>query len=137
MDLGCNNGQYAKLAIHAGAKQVIGIDFDSGALDIATSDARRNALPAQYLYQDLANPSPNQGWQHRERTALEHRLGLLDGVFSFALVHHLVIGRNIPLEELLCWICRLAPNGLIEFIPKNRSHGKGPAGPSGRYLFWI
>ena len=58
------------------------------------------------------------GWRHEERIALEKRLGRLDGIFCFALIHHLVIGRNIPMEEFICWVCGLAQRGLIEFIPK-------------------
>ena len=42
----------------------------------------------------------------------------LDGIFCFALIHHLVIGRNIPMEEFIGWVCSLAQRGLIEFIPK-------------------
>ena len=118
LDLGCNTGEYSNAAIDAGAEQVIGTDFDCGAIDRATREARRQAWPVQFLYYDIANPSPNLGWRHEERMALEKRLGPLDGVFCFALTHHLVIGRNIPLEEFICWVCGLAPKGLIEFIPK-------------------
>ena len=118
LDLGCNTGEYSKAAICAGAEQIIGIDFDCGAIDFATREARRHAWPVQFLYYDIANPSPNLGWRHEERMALEKRLGPLDGVFCFALIHHLVIGRNIPLAEFIRWVCGLAPKGLIEFIPK-------------------
>jgi hypothetical protein len=34
------------------------------------------------------------------------------------LLHHLVIGRNLPLEEVLSWLVSLAPHGVIEFVPK-------------------
>ena len=118
LDLGSNTGQYCRSAISAGAEQVIGVDSDCGAIDIAAIEARRNAWPAQFLYFDIANPSSNMGWGHRERTTLEKRLIPLDGIFCFALIHHLVIGRNIPMAEFIGWVCRLAPRGLIEFVPK-------------------
>ena len=58
------------------------------------------------------------GWGHSERITLEKRLIPLDGIFCFALIHHLVIGRNIPMSEFIGWVCELAPRGLIEFVPK-------------------
>ena len=118
LDLGCNTGQYCKSALSVGAEQVIGVDFDCGAIDIAAIEARRNAWPAQFLYFDIANPSSDMGWGHSERITLEKRLISLDGIFCFALIHHLVIGRNIPVSEFIGWVCGLAPRGLIEFVPK-------------------
>ena len=118
LDLGCNTGEYCNAAVSAGAEQVIGVDFDCGAIDLATREARRHAWPTQFLYYDIANPTPDMGWRHEERSALEKRLGPLDGIFCFALIHHLVVGRNIPMEEFIGWVCSLAQRGLIEFIPK-------------------
>lgn len=118
LDLGCNTGEYCDAATSAGAKQIIGIDFDCGVIDLATREARRNGYPVQFLFYDIANPSPNLGWRHEERMALEKRLGSLDGIFCFALIHHLVIGKNIPMEEFITWVCGLAHRGLIEFVPK-------------------
>ena len=33
--------------------------------------------------------------------------------------HHLAIGRNVPLANVVDWIVSLAPTGIIEFVPKN------------------
>lgn len=119
VDLGCNTGEYSMVAIDAGARTVIGVDTDCGAIDLATTQARRDSRPAQFLFWDIANPSPDLGWKREERTALERRMGRVDAVFCFALIHHLVIGRNIPLDEFVRWVCGLAPRGLIEFVPKS------------------
>ena len=119
LDLGCNTGQYARGAIQAGAQRVIGLDVDCGAIDIASRVAREQALPIQALYFDITNPSPDMGWMHHERLALEQRLGQVDGLFCFALIHHIVIGKNIPIEFFVRWVCQLAPKGLIEFVPKS------------------
>ncbi len=119
LDLGCNTGEYAKVAIESGAQRTIGLDVDCGAIDIAAKEARKQALPVQVLYFDITNPSPDMGWMHHERLALEQRLGSVDGLFCFALIHHIVIGKNIPIEFFVRWVCQLAPKGLIEFVPKS------------------
>ena len=125
LDLGCNTGEYSKVAIDAGAGTVIGVDSDCGALDLAAGQARRDSWPAQFLFWDIANPSPDLGWMREERMSLERRLGRVDAVFCFAVIHHLVIGRNIPLEEFVRWVCGLAPRGLIEFVPKSDPMAQG------------
>lgn len=125
LDLGCNTGEYSKVAIDAGARAVVGVDSDCGALDVAATQAHREGWPAQFLFWDIANPSPDLGWLREERAALENRLSRVDAVFCFALIHHLVIGRNIPLEEFVGWVCGLAPTGLIEFVPKSDPMAQG------------
>ncbi len=125
LDLGCNTGEYSRVAVDAGAQRVIGTDIDCGAIDIAFKDARKNSLPIQILHYDVANPSPDMGWMCKERLTLERRLGQIEGIFCFALIHHIVIGRNIPIEFFVRWVCDLAPKGLIEFVPKSDPMVKG------------
>ena len=38
---------------------------------------------------------------------------------KLAFAHHLAIGRNIPLPEVIGWITALAPQGVIEFVRKD------------------
>ena len=33
--------------------------------------------------------------------------------------NHLAIGRNIPLPQVVAWLCGLAPRGVIEFVRKD------------------
>ena len=42
-----------------------------------------------------------------------------DGLLALALIHHLAIGKNIPLEQVTDWLTSLATHGLIEFVPKS------------------
>ena len=119
LDFGCNTGTYTKVAVCSGAKQAIGLDSDCGAIDSAVQDAHQQSLPIQYLIFDIANPSPNLGWKNEERYSLEKRLSEIDGLFCFALLHHIVIGRNIPIESFTQWLLSLAPTGLIEYVPKS------------------
>jgi hypothetical protein len=34
-------------------------------------------------------------------------------------VHHLAIGRNVPLDRIAAYLAKLAPNLIIEFVPKD------------------
>ena len=74
-----------------------------------------NLLP---VLMDLAAPSPALGFDHRERMSLEQR-GPADVVMALALIHHLCIGRNIPLPQLAQWLARLGKSLLIEWVPKS------------------
>ncbi len=117
-DLGCNTGDYAKTALEAGAARAVGFDLDHGALDAAFLRARAEDLAFLPLLMDAANPSPNQGWAERERRGLRERAPA-DAVLALAFVHHLAIGRNVPLAEIATWLAELAPAGVVEFVPKS------------------
>jgi len=117
-DLGCNTGDYSIAALQAGAEYAVGFDYDQGALESAFARAGEKNLAFQPLFFDAANPSPNQGWNEKERSGLQARASA-DAVVALAFVHHLAITRNFPLEELLDWIINLAPAGIMEFIPKS------------------
>ncbi|HNP61306.1 MAG TPA: class I SAM-dependent methyltransferase [Nitrospirales bacterium] len=117
-DFGCNTGEYSETALNGGARNVIGFDFDQGALEGSYYRAVERRLSFQALFMDAANPSPSQGWNGREREGLQSRASA-DAVLALALVHHLAIARNIPLVQVIKWLITLAPQGVIEFVPKN------------------
>ncbi len=75
---------------------------------------RAGILP---LVIDLANPSPDLGWAGRERASLTARTNA-DTVMALALIHHLAIGRNVPLGSIADYFARLAPNAIVEWVPK-------------------
>jgi ribosomal protein L11 methylase PrmA len=118
IDLGCNTGEYAELALQAGAGQIVGFDFDHGALNLAVARAEAKRLNFLPLWLDAANPSPNQGWGQSERRGLSERLHA-DAIIALAVVHHLAISRNVPLDAVVEWIVGLAPAGVIEFPNKS------------------
>ncbi|MBK8159962.1 MAG: class I SAM-dependent methyltransferase [Rhodospirillaceae bacterium] len=118
IDLGCNTGDYSALALAHGAGTVIGFDFDLGALDQAFARAQRDRLSFLPLWLDAASPSPDQGWAQRERKGFAAR-ARVDGLLALALLHHLVIGRNIPMDDAVEWLMAMAPQGVIEFVPKS------------------
>jgi hypothetical protein len=117
-DLGANVGRFGRIAAARGAYAVC-FDVDPAVVEAAyragRSEARTDLLP---LVLDLANPSPGLGWEGRERDALEAR-GPADAVLALALVHHLAIGRNVPLPRLAAWVSRLGRAAIVEFVPKD------------------
>ena len=116
-DLGCNSGDFSAISLQHGARASIGFDMDHGALERAFARAETAELAFTPLYMDGANPSPGQGWNESERHGLARRANA-DAILALAFVHHLAIGRNIPLPELATWLTGLAPHGVIEFVPK-------------------
>ena len=119
-DLGANTGEYSRVAVEV-AEQVIAFDIDPAAVERNYRAVRganeQRILP---LLADLANPSPALGWAHRERQSLEQR-GPADALLALALVHHLAIGRNVPLERIAEFFSRLGRTLVIEFVPKSDS----------------
>jgi ribosomal protein L11 methylase PrmA len=118
LDLGCNTGDYAAVALEAGAGEVIGAEADAPTAHLAFVRAQRERLRFLPLVQDAANPSPSQGWRGAERASLAER-ARFDFLVALAVEHHLAIGRNIPLDELVPWMVGLAPRGVIEFVQKS------------------
>ena len=117
-DLGCNTGEFSAIALEEGVRDVIGFDADFGALERACARARSDRLRFLPLYQDLANPSPDQGWSQVERRSLGRRSRSADALVALAVLHHLAIGRNVPLPRIAAWLVSLAPRGLVEFVPQ-------------------
>jgi ribosomal protein L11 methylase PrmA len=117
-DLGCNTGEYSETALAAGATSVVGFDADDVAIEKAYARGVSRGLSFLPLRVDVANPSPNQGWREEERSGLASR-GPADGVLALAVIHHLAIGRNVPLCDVVDWLVGLAPTGVIEFVHKD------------------
>ncbi len=117
VDLGCNEGKYSEYASKQKNVKVVGIDFDLNVLDRAYIKSKKNNPNFFPMYVDFSNPSSNLGWAGSERKGLQERSNF-DCVIALALIHHLVIAKNIPLEDVIKWIVSFAPSGLIEFVPK-------------------
>lgn len=116
-DLGANTGRYSAIARGLG-RRVLAFDMDPAAVErhyrALRRDGRTDTTP---LVMDLADPSPALGWAHRERRSLTERGG--DAVLlALALVHHLAIGRNVPLPMLLGWLADLGSESIVEWVPR-------------------
>ncbi len=117
-DLGANTGRYSRIAA-AGDRRVVAFDIDPAAAEgnyrALRGEGRTDILP---LVMDLADPSPRIGWASEERASLLDRTEA-DTALALALVHHLAIGRNVPLPALADFLARLAPNLILEWVPKD------------------
>lgn len=117
LDLGANDGHFSKLLAERKI-QVIATDADSRCINTLYKEVKKNtSLDILPLVLDIANPSPAIGFHNRERAAFHDRIQT-DLVAALALIHHLVIGRNISLQALAGYFAAIAPELIIEFVPK-------------------
>ena len=117
IDLGANDGHFSLL--FADDKQVIATDADPNCINdlylkIKAAD-RANILP---LVNNLMTPSPAIGWNNAERESITSRLKA-DLVLALALVHHLAIANNVPLQLIAHWLQPMGAYLIIEFVPKS------------------
>ena len=116
-DLGANVGVYSAMAAEAGYR-AIAFDQDAASVEAHWRRVRGDGNPAILpLVLDLANPSPSIGWALEERSSFLER-GEPDVIVALALVHHLAIGNNVPLSAVARLFARMAPNAIVEFVPK-------------------
>ncbi len=118
-DLGCNTGSFSKLCSKY-SDYVIAVDSDEPSVDslyneLSKSGEYSNILP---LVSDLANMSPGNGWNGKERRRLEER-GKPDIILCLALIHHVRLSSNIPLELFFDWLASLEAEVVIEFVDRN------------------
>ena len=118
-DLGANDGTFSRLALECGSK-VVAFDIDPLAVERNYQSVKRtheNMLP---LVLDLTNPSPGIGFANHERKTISERQKP-DCVMALAVIHHLAISNNLPLEMLAKWLASLCKSLIIEFVPKEDS----------------
>jgi hypothetical protein len=117
-DLGANTGVFSRLATERGIPTVA-FDVDPACVDRNYRKARKEGesqlLP---LLVDLNNPSPAIGWAHGERESFVER-GPAQLVMALALIHHLAISNNVPLERIARLFAELADRVIVEFVPKD------------------
>lgn len=114
-DLGCNTGEYSR-AVCECADLVVAVDADHLAIEHLYRDLKdEQSLTILPLVGNLTDPSPGLGWRHRERQTLEKR-SRPDLILALALVHHLSIGRNVPLLDLVEWFASFEADLVIEFV---------------------
>ena len=123
-DLGANTGFFSKNCVPDKDCLVISSDYDPGAVEINYLDCKANGITNVLpLIIDLTNPSPSIGWENEEHKSFLNR-GPADMVFALALVHHLAISNNLPLEKICDLLAGIGKHLVIEFVPKEDSQVK-------------
>jgi hypothetical protein len=116
-DIGCNVGVFSRIVAER-ATNVVAMDFDHLAIDklyqALKTEQRTNILP---LIVNVTDPSPNLGWRNMERKRIDER-GRPDLILTLALIHHVVIGGNIPMAEFVQWLRDLRGELVIEFVTR-------------------
>ena len=117
-DLGANDGEFSKLFANKGIP-CLSADLDPNCIDRLYQQVKKENNPNLHpLIMDLSNPSPSIGVNNRERPSFLER-GSRDAVMALALIHHLSIGKNIPLDKIAFMFSTLCKKYLIiEFVPK-------------------
>lgn len=113
-DLGANDGHFSRIAARH-AEAVVAMDSDEATVEhlyrALASEQQRTVLP---LVVDLADPSPGLGWAGVERSDLLRR-GRPDVVLCLAVLHHLAIGRNVPVGRVVEWLAETGAEIVLEF----------------------
>jgi hypothetical protein len=115
-DLGCNTGTFSRIAAER-ADHVVSMDGDWMAIETLYQAQKGQPdgdriLP---LVVNLSDPSPAQGWRGQERKSLPER-GRPELTLCLALIHHIVISANIPMDSFIGWLAELGTALVIEFV---------------------
>ena len=118
LDVGCNTGVYSVLAADAGA-EVVSIDTDLQTVDRLCAKLKgsgKNILP---LCVDLAYPTPAVGWENGETASFLSRCsGHFDTVMMLAVIHHLLLHSQVPMDRIALLCSNLTTENLIlEWVP--------------------
>lgn len=117
-DLGANTGLFSRLASDQGIF-TLAFDVDPGAVEQNYLECRsKNEACLLPLVLDLTNPSPGIGWNNQERQTLRER-SPAGAILALALIHHLAIANNVPLDRLASFFRQLSSWLVIEFVPKS------------------
>lgn len=116
IDCAANTGAYSRIAARMGI-QTVAFDNDYSAVEknyvLCVRNKETKIIP---LVMDIANPSPGIGWDNQERMPFFSR-GREDTMLALALLHHLVISCNLPVEIIADFFHRHCLFLIIEFVP--------------------
>ena len=116
LDVGCNTGDYSRIAADGGAA-VFATDFDVGAVEQMYRRLRKEPKSITPMVVDIANPSPGIGYMNAERPSFLDR-ARPDCVLALAVIHHLLVGANLPMAAIRDLFASLAQKHLVlEFVP--------------------
>jgi SAM-dependent methyltransferase len=118
LDVGANTGEFSALAASLGAS-VVALERDAAAADRLFKRAQAQQLEILAIHADLSRPTPAVGWDNSESSSLLSRLeNQFDLVLMLAVIHHLILMEQIPLDaivQLLYGVTR--SHLLVEWVP--------------------
>jgi hypothetical protein len=117
MDVGCNDGYFTKILAEKN-QNVIAVDFDSQCVNKLYLDIKAGSVKGVLPFcLDLTNPTPAVGFNHAERQSFAER-AKSDTVTALALIHHIVLSKNVPFHDVAKMFSDLTKQHLvIEFVP--------------------
>jgi hypothetical protein len=116
LDAGCNDGAMTLLCNKNA--DVIAADNDSICINQLYYFIKKNNLENIYpVVLDLTFPTGGMGWSNDEYPPFLKRIEF-DLILALALIHHLCIGKNIPLTKVASLFAGCGKHLLIEFVPK-------------------
>ncbi len=122
LDLGANDGHFSRLLANREAETpIIAVDLDWPCIQRLYEECKtgKTGKPIHILplCVDISDPTPASGFRNQERSSFSDR-ARCQLVVALALVHHLVLGKNIPLSGVARYFAELTTEWLIvEFIP--------------------
>lgn len=120
VDFGANNGYFSRLASNKGILTVA-YDIDPLAVEYNYLTVKKNKEEAILpLICDLTNPPPGIGWANKERKSYIERCAN-SCAMALALIHHLAISNNLPLNKIADFFRETSESLIIEFVPKEDS----------------
>lgn len=116
-DFGANEGEFSKLC--STDALVVATDFDSNCIESFYKSIKQNKITNILpLVLDLTQPTPATGWNNAEQISFLNRYKFDLGL-ALALVHHLAIGKNVPMTMIAELLSNCCKNLVIEFVPKD------------------
>ncbi|MGD0466162.1 MAG: class I SAM-dependent methyltransferase [Gammaproteobacteria bacterium] len=119
IDLGCNTGEYSLMIANSNKNlTVFCCDLDADCIDQLYNKTKKESYKNIYPFVlDLMNPSSMCGWDLKERKSIWQRINV-DAFLVLALVHHICIAYNVPLEIFIKFLSSIASQGIIEWVDK-------------------
>lgn len=117
LDIGANAGHYSqRLAPHY--QTVVAIEPDEAAADRLYLRLKDGSLPGNItpMVVDIVDPSGGRGFANRERASTLQRIEGADLVIWLAVIHHLVLGRNVPLPMVFQLARQLSTHHVFEHV---------------------
>lgn len=112
-DIGCNDGLFSRIAA-AHADHVVAMDADPLVIDrLYQTLQKENNEKILPLYVDLSDAGGGIGWRGQERSGIFQR-GNPSIVLYLAVIHHLAITFNVPIDAQINLLADIAPELVIE-----------------------